>query len=71
MGNYGMLSVGEIAFSREEHINCLSSTKRSALKTYIQVCFIWTEQVIFSILYAYTYAYIHVITSNEKEAAKE
>lgn len=32
---------------------------------------IWTKQVIFRILYAYTYACIHVITSNEKEAAKE
>lgn len=47
MGNYTMLRLGQIDFPRKEHMNQLSNTKWSVLKTYIQlITIIHTKQVL-------------------------
>lgn len=50
-----MLTVGELAFPREEHTTWLSNTKGTALKTYIQVTLYRLKRT-----YMYVYKYVHV-----------
>jgi hypothetical protein len=53
-----MLTVGNIFFSREEHSNCLSNTKRSGRKIYkLKSLYL----VIYICTYKHTYTHTHML----------
>lgn len=57
---------GRVAFHRAEHTNCLFSTERSTLKTYIQVTLLIR---LYLGIYAYENTYVYAMTiSGKKEA---
>lgn len=49
----------EMVCPREEHTYQLFNAQWSALKTYIQVTCIWTQQVIFRNIYVYIHICMH------------
>lgn len=55
--------MGEVVFPREGHTNWLSSAKRSALKTYMQVASYYIRNI-------YLYTYIHTIAISLKGGHK-